>query len=561
METEEAIERKVHHLGTFISERVDSNQMQHILNNISTSKGTKVTLQLSRSGLRYIKNSAIHGSKLVDAIRMQNLQFFTLHKESSNVLFVVAVGNTQDPSKQYQISVFRCKDAMDASLFATAFRRLSAAIRQSVTVVRSKPTKVVTSEEINWTLRGKEADNSKRELRKMLNIDGGGGETQQVTTTLVNGKHADINGHSEVYEHGVRIPLYKKGRPSRSERESFDADFSDNRSEVSEGALRLELESLSQELRDIKSMLEKSTGMTTASEAGSPRGFKPVAVEVHSHPVKPTVVVERRYHDDTVDTVFIDNEEVQLRPKTNGYTVTTEGSTTHVRVSVPDYRSVSERVAVSPVTTSTPYPTHDTTDYAVVKKTRPLTTSYESWKKSTMERNAGRQFHDYQDRIEWKSRSSRASHVVSAPRPRSALPTWSVDGVDSARVVEVRHHQAGVGPTYGHLTYNPHVKGVSERKSQSVRVKGMPTTVIKPIEKVYTGRRDAKHHSLIYRPTSASLRPSILVYDDTNGLDSARMSYIEPNNNLVKPDDNDDHLLDVSGIDLYSETPRETVKT
>jgi hypothetical protein len=172
-----------------------------------------------------------------------------------------------------------------------------------------------------------------------------------------------------------------------------------------------------------------------------------------------------------------------------------------------------------------------------------------------MERNAIR-YSDLPERIQWKSRTNRASHVVSA-RPRSALPSWSTDAVDSAHGVEVRHHSAGYGPAYQRVSFNPRIMKVQDKKSQSLRgIKGASSTVIKPIDKVYLGRPEAKHHSLSYRSHSAGLRPSILIKDDGFYTDHVQNIVVEQNNNIIKPDP-DEHLLDVSGIDLYKETPTE----
>jgi hypothetical protein len=329
--------------------------------------------------------------------------------------------------------------------------------------------------------------------------------------------------------------------------------------------LRSELENLSQELRDIKIMLEKSTGI--ASEPGSPREFEPVKVQVHSHTVQPEQIHVQKtstYSEPTYETVVV-NEPVRTSYQENGYhRKVDEGVSTHVRVNVPDYRNFNEGSSSYTVTTTSRpevrnYAVTTTTttqpSYEVVEH-RGHTTSYENWKKNSVQRNAIR-YSELPERIRWQSRDNRASHVVSV-RPRSALPSWSSDVVDSSNIkgVQVRHHSAGLGPAYQRVSFNPRVVKMQDRKSQSLRSKGLSTTVAKPIDKVYVGRREAKHHSLSYRSNAAQVRPSILVHE-TNGVKPEVQSVVvEQNNNVIK-NDTDDNLLDVSGIDLYSETPIE----
>ena len=241
-----------------------------------------------------------------------------------------------------------------------------------------------------------------------------------------------------------------------------------------------------------------------------------------------------------------------------------ENVSAHVRVNVPDYRNFTEgSPSYTVTTTSRPevknYTVTSTSQpsYEIVQR-RAHTTSYENWKKNSVQRNAVK-YSDLPERIRWQSRDNRASHVASV-RPRSALPSWSSDAVDSTNIkgVQVRHHSAGLGPAYQRVSFNPRIVKMQDRKSQSLRSRGLSTTVAKPIDKVYVGRPEAKHHSLSYRSNSAQLRPSILVHE-TNGVKpEVQTVVVEQNNNVVK-NDTDDNLLDVSGIDLYADTPTEGV--
>ena len=188
----------------------------------------------------------------------------------------------------FQVHAFRCANGLDAGLFVGTFKTLQKNLQVVKVVQKPVPLNVQHKEDdINWTLRSKEHDNSKRELKQLVDLHGEKAVVHKIgngtTIHLEEEKEPVVvtNGHTEVFENGVRIPLYRKGRPTRMERESYDSDVSDTRSEVSESALRSELENLSQELRDIKIMLEKSTGIS--SEPGSPREYEPVKVQTYTH--------------------------------------------------------------------------------------------------------------------------------------------------------------------------------------------------------------------------------------------------------------------------------------
>ncbi|XP_045174069.1 uncharacterized protein LOC123535455 [Mercenaria mercenaria] len=572
MKMAEYIEKKVHFLGSWKNNRVDNQTIAQINSQIATEKGNRVKLQLSRDGIRVVKSTMIQGKMLHDFIPLDKIQFMTVSRNLPDLLMVISL-TSGDNAAKFQVHAFRCANGLDAGVYVGTFRTLHKNLR-TVKVVKTviPQPKGNKDDEINWTLRSKEYDNSKRELKQLVDLHG----EKAVVHKIGNGTtiHIDddeeqpvmTNGHTEVFENGVRIPLYRKGRPTRMERESFESDVSDNRSEVSESALRSELENLSQELRDIKIMLEKSTGI--ASEPGSPREFEPVKVQVHTHSVQPEQVHVKRtttYSEPKYETVVV-NEPVRTTHQENGYHVTGDEGVTHVRVNVPDYRNFSEGTSSYTVTTTSrpEVQNHTVTmtsqpNYEVVKQ-KGKTTSYENWKKNTIERNAIR-YSDLPERIRWQSRDNRASHVVSV-RPRSALPSWSTDAVDSTHVkgVKVRHHNVGLGPAYQHVSFNPRVVKMQDRKTQSLRAsRGLSTTVAKPIDKVYIGRPDAKHHSLSYRSNSAKARSSILV-KETNGVDTnVQNVVVEQNNNIVKHDNDDADLLDVSGLDLYKETPSEGV--
>ena len=554
------MEKKVYFLGAWQDDKIDNQVIAQINAQIGRSKGTKVRLQLSRDGLRQIKSSLIQGKMLQDFIPISNIHFVTISQKMPDLLLVTST--SRETTHKFQIQVFRCANGLDSGMFLNAFRSL----RKSVNAVSVKNK--VNTDDINWTLRSKDHDNTKRELKQLVDLHGERAvvakpEGQTVITTTTESRQIpNGHGHTEVYENGVRIPIYRKGRPVSVVRERVISDGdrsfdnSDNRSEVSESALRMELESLSHELRDIKIMLEKSTGITNVSEPNSPREFRQVNVQVTQPTGQPavqpqTVVYTEVKKEDDIEAVVIDDDKEE-KPRENGYRVQINGNVAPVRVSVPDYRGVPER------TSTIQEPKPGDSGYVVTTITKPTKTSYESWKQNTMEKGSVyrykkdiQQYNDVPERIQWRSRGSGARHVV-AVRPRSVIPSFSSDAADG--LVEVRHHPAGMGQQYQRVSFNPRVV---ERKSQSLKLKGYgSTTVAKPIDRVYVGRPDAKHHSLRQRPISLA-RPSVLVQEEAPTKVSHVIS-VEQNNNVVKLEDGDTKLLDVSEIDLYSDIPTHT---
>ncbi|KAL4224403.1 hypothetical protein ACF0H5_017855 [Mactra antiquata] len=549
------IEKKVYYLGVWGKDTVDAQTINEINSQIASQKGNRIKLQLGSDGIRMLKTTVIQGKVLHDYIPIEKIQLMTVSQNLPDLLMVTSL--SKGDKNKFQINVFRCANGLDAGMFMQTYR----ALQKRIKTVQVVPSRVIKQQDddINWTLRSKEHDNTKRELKQLVDIHGEKAVLHKVTDGTVyiqeNGT-SDVhvqNGHTEVFENGVRIPLYRKGKPTRIEKESVESDMSDNKSEVSESALRNELENLSQELRDIKIMLEHSTGI---SQPGSPVNFRPVNVDVHKHTVQPQTVVLHAANTDAEDRIETevvedDDDAVVLRRHENGVSHSTSGSVTHVRVNVPDYRSFNENTTSYTVTT-TKVPVQERRHYEVVTPTRTTsTTSYEDWKKNTMERNAVR-YSELPERIQWRSRPARASHVI-ATRTRSAIPVWSSDVTDSSNSVEVRHHSAGFGPAYQRVSFNPRVAKI-DKKAHSLRARNLSTTVAKPIERVYTGRPDAKHHSLSYRATT--LRPSVLVTKESVPNNTQQAIVVEQNNNVVKQDV-DEQLLDVSGIDLYKETPIE----
>lgn len=557
------VEKKVRFIGSWSHNSVNKDVIAEINAKIVQKTGNNVKLQLWRDGIRVLKTSLIQGKILHELIPFPSIHFLTVSQNTPD--FLVVIAKSRDPNFQYQIYAFRCASALDASLFIDGFR----SITKSIEPGHGFNPNIKTHDGINWTLRENEKKNdTKRELNQLVNI-----HSEKPVIHSNGGVSVNINEHQYIKQNGEASPteykvhMYRKGKPAHVQRSHEfgmrnGLDNSDSHSEVSESALRTELESLSQELKDIKLMIEKSTGLTatktvtenrvTENKVPAPREFEPLHIKVHTTTVPYSEVIQNHVEDvespktpnvlAALDAV-VQYEDDDSEDVAKTYIHRTEEDPNVIRVTVPDYRTPSERVSgTTTVISETPRGQRlvakrsETSGYGSVSSGT-ATMSYENWKRSTMG-------NDMSERIQWRARSH------TTPRPRTAIPSFSGDSVDSAQYVQVRHHTHAV-PQYQRVSFDPRVSRMGERKTKSLRLRGISTTVAKPIEKVYV--RDSGHHSLVYRPHSA-VRPALVVQNGPIENGTAHV-VAEQNNNVVKMENSDHTLLDVSGIDLYKETP------
>lgn len=546
---------------------MNSEVIKQINNQISKGIGHKVKLQLWRDGIRVLKTSLIQGKMLREYIPFPTIHFLTVSQNTPD--FLVVIAKSPNPNFQYQIFGFKCANPLDASMFLEGFRRVTKNMQPG----HGYNPDIKSHDGINWTLReNQKGDDSKRDLNNFVNIH----KDEQIihsnggVRVNINDDRVIQNGQASPNEY--KVHMYRKGKPAHVQRSHeyvtvTNPDISDTHSEVSESALRTELETLSQELKDIKLMIEKSTGLkaeekvTTTTTAT--RDFEPLHIKVHS--TTHNEVVENHVESPKTPKVLAaldavvqyEDDEPETMTKT-AYTIQRmEEDPNVVRISVPDYRTPAERVSKTSTTyhvtssgASTGYKVTssgvstgerlvakraDTSGYGSVSSGT-STMSYDQWKRQTVGGEVG-------ERIQWRSRSH------TTPRPRTAIPSFSADSTDGSYV---RHHMTHVGPAYQRVSFDPRVARVGDRKVKSLKMRGVSTTVPKKIEKVYEGYVREGHHSLVYRPASA--RPALVVQNgpiENGGV----ILQTEQNNNVVKVENSDNTLLDVSGIDLYKETP------
>lgn len=539
------VEKKAKYIGSWSHKTVNKDVIAQINAQIGKETGHKVKLQLWRDGIRVWKTSLIQGEMLREFIPFPTIHFLTVSQNTPD--FLVVIAKSRNPDFQYEIFAFRLANAMDASMFIEGFR----SVTKSIEPGHGFNPDIKSHDGINWTLRENEKRNdTKRELSQLVNIHG--------DNTVVHsngGARVNINGrqqNGEVSPKEYKVHIYRKGKPPHMQQKNHEfemknGDISDSRSEVSESALRTELDSLSKELRDIKLMIERSTGIQQEEKVTATRDFEPLHIKVHTTTVPHDEVIQNHVESPKTPKVLaaldavVQYEDDADEDVSSRQIQRSDDDPNVIRIKVPDYRSPTERVSTTATVTTTRSPGEhlvakrsDTSGYGSVSSGT-STISYENWKRNTMG-------NDMAERIQWRT------HTV--PRPRTAIPSFSGDATDSTKYVQVRHH-THVAPVYQRVSFDPRISRVGERKTKSLRMRGISTTVAKPIEKVYV--KEGGRHSLVYRPHSA-LRPALVVQNGPieNGTVTVAA---EQNNNIVKVENSDHNLLDVSGIDLYKDTP------
>lgn len=540
------VEKKVKYVGSWSHKTVNKDVIAQINAQIIKETGHKVKLQLWRDGIRVLKTSLIQGKMLREFIPFPTIHFLTVSHNTPD--FLVVIAKSRNPNFQYEIFAFRCANGMDASLFIEGFR----SVTKSIEPGHGFNPDIKSHDGINWTLRENQKGNdTKRELNQLVNIHG-----DKTVVQSNGGARVNINGHhvkqnGEASPTGYKVQMYRKGKPPQVQRshefEMHNGDISDSQSEVSESALRTELESLSQELKDIKLMIENSTGLTTERKVTAKREFEPLHIKVHTTTVPHNEVTQNHVESPKTPNVLAALDAV-VQYEDDGsedkaYIQRSDEDPDVIRVTVPDYRTPAERVSTSTRVVSAA----STGERLVAKRSETSgygsvssgtsTMSYENWKRNTMG-------NDMAERIQWRTRAH------TTPRPRTAIPSYTGDATDGAQYVQVRHH-THVAPANQRVSFDPRVLRVGERKTKSLRMRGISTTIAKPIEKVYV--REGGRHSLVYRPHSA-VRPALVVQNGP--IENGTVKVVaEQNNNVVKIENSDHNLLDVSGIDLYKETP------
>lgn len=465
------MKKKAWYLGTWRQSVLADNVIKQIQQLVARKKGNSVKLCMARDGIRVFVSNLLQGKVLFDHIPFTDLYFMTVNQHNPQCLLVIA----KDPRYKYRIIAYRCENALDAGIFIQHYKD----IRKSVSSVEGYNIELKRSNEGNWTLRSKQQEEDKRQLKTIVNMrtptvqQNGNVQTADTKVSVMNGdSKSDGNKNTAMIiqtrvENSPPSPrtkvtlekIYRKGKTQNNigiQAAGTGVErYSDNVSETSESnqSFQNELNYLSTELREIKFMLEKSTGIS--AEVYHDRNGKEIRTESAETETEVQVIKAL----EPIDAIVKDEEEeeeVKLREVHND-----DDDSQKIRVSVPDYRSLG--VQASSKTLPPPPEKRSATLPASFRETQPdgpellraSTTNYQSWR----------------DDVVLRGRIGRSA------RPRTALySTSSYTSTDGSMQGSLRGAPNGV-----HVHFDqPVPKG-----SVVYRKKAISTTVQKPIEKVY----------------------------------------------------------------------------
>ncbi|XP_069135037.1 uncharacterized protein [Argopecten irradians] len=474
MDSKETMTKKVYQLGTWHDDNILDNVINDLAKQVRAGKGTKVKLTVSKHGVTVIKSAALTGKQMTDYLPIEKVHFITVNKYHPSCLLVIG----QDYPTKYQILAFRCASGLDAGLFVKYFKDLKRQYPGEGYNVETKK-----SEGANWTLRSKTQNNNNRQLSAVvdmhreqskvngdihIHMNGGSNQENGVVRTYINpiaddntsslttDTHAHTTSSEKVVVHQKQVVHHRH--------------LSDNVSEASETSLRDELDVLSQELREIKFMLEKSTGISPEeyqkSVVVTPRRRENTEDVIVTRTIEqPDTNVVVRREETVTETVHHSQTNGDVTYHINGKAArpTSQEMEGEVRVTVPDYRSSTDSTTKI-YSTEIPKSHEDHTNDV----------NYKSW--GGDRRSVVRPQNNWRDEVVLRQR------VHGRTRPRSAMYSSSSYASVSGSVRSSRAPSA-----YVLTDYNRHAgsQTLPANRGGSYKRLNVSTTVQRPIERVY----------------------------------------------------------------------------
>ncbi|KAL8578762.1 hypothetical protein ACOMHN_045750 [Nucella lapillus] len=233
-------------------------------------RGAQASWRLTAEGLTIVAQRSGEGGRggQTDQIPVQSIKEVTANRYNPLCLMALYV----DPSQRFNALVCRCQTEQDAAHIVQVFRWLQKSLSgEGYRIDLKQP------QGINWTLQTKE--NGERE----------GGEERHAGDLHQDHLNKNVNGEASINDThpyhdsnslGMRVvvveteeeslerePLEREGRPCfnvgvQADLAGADDDTVSITSEMSYQSLKDELETLSNEVRDIKILLEQTTGIS-----------------------------------------------------------------------------------------------------------------------------------------------------------------------------------------------------------------------------------------------------------------------------------------------------------
>lgn len=522
------LERKCHYIGMWKDDTVADNIIRQVADMVRGGKGIKVKLMLSSQGMKATTNSIMSGKNLKDRETLANIYFATVNQYNPQCLLFI----TKDERRKYRIVAIRCASSTDAGLFVSCFKDLRRAVKSNCVGNNLELRQIESG---NWTLRAKHSATDKRQLNTIVEMNGEKMNIHLKQNGVIKNKRTDINSHANISVEPTPSDNNNTVKQN-NEKNDVQVDQKDSKTvgiqaelieengepvsnSVSENGFKDELDNLSHEVREIKFMLETSTGI--GADVYHDKDKKEVELVNVSKPEE-EIVAEVKEPKSPISAVVVgvdssdndnDDAEKDSKPIENGLNESkgkesVNSDDSEVRVIVPDYRSSGTQTAPTYVRRYVPKENHTSTTVTYNGNGEPKsprgTTSFDAWKDDVI---------------------LRRNVTPRAPRPRSAYLSTSSTGSSLHGSLRDRNpHIIYTTTARTHHTMPHHSLRVPMRRSSN-----MSSTIERPIEKVYPRPRSV-HGSIVYRPITSSQRGTIYAIPTAQ----TKRVYVDPNHNKME---------------------------
>lgn len=538
------LERKCFYIGFWKDDTVADNIIRQVATKVRSNGGTKCKLNLSGDGLKVTTSSVMSGPHLKDVIPFNNIYFTTSNQYNPQCLLFIA----KDDRRRYRITAFRCKTDTDVALFVSCFKDLRIARNGKGNNVELKQV-----EDGNWTLRAKNTGNDKRQLNKIVDI-----KSAKTAPIKQNGilkvKHMDVNSNVKVTVESASQDTDVNIRRKDSSEVAIQTTLAETNGEDSLHVnsspgpeLKDELSHLSQELRDIKFVLETSAGLGVEDKPvgeldANDNRIDAEIIEDSPKPPITTVLVEDKENDSTDKSISDTSEDegkentrdsetkkdkntIDENLNTSKNTTSSKSSEGEIKVAVPDYRNSGTQSAPKyerryiPKVNGHSVPNGDTHRLnGTLNSTRlnsdinsPRTNGEPISPRSNGELNSPR--FSTTSYNTWKEDVVLRKNVAPrGNRPRSAY--LSTSSYDSSLHGSLRDRDPHViyATSRTHHTLPHHSLRIPLRKTAN-----RSSTIERPIEKVYP-RPKSVHGSIVYRPATTGQRGTVYAIPTTKKI-------------------------------------------
>ncbi|CAL1543940.1 unnamed protein product [Lymnaea stagnalis] len=150
------VTKKVSHLGTWHEDVLTDEILKTIATSVSSSKGKRRKIKLSKAGLKVISSRFFQENK-VETYPISDITTVTKNPDSTScVMFVLP-----DPKKKYRIMAFRCASDADSHLITSIFAQIKRDVHSSNVELKQRDNG-------NWTLSQRSAHNASRHMAEIF---------------------------------------------------------------------------------------------------------------------------------------------------------------------------------------------------------------------------------------------------------------------------------------------------------------------------------------------------------------------------------------------------------